>query len=162
MSIKKVFAILLIILPLMYAFSQETKSITTEIQGVVPIVFTLTTDLTDIEAVDLVNADSAYLGKVVVYTNTRGLWTIVIKSANGGKLTGKSNGNNDIYPYFLGFGTVERIDLSTDFSLTYNTLVPKTTVEYPVKVSYKKLEDLDDPVVSDIYSDIITIIVTVS
>jgi len=159
---KKVLVFLLTIFPVFLVASQATKSITTEIQGVVPTVFTLSTDMKDIEVVDLVNADSAYLGKIVVYTNTKGLWTIVIKSTNGGKLVGKSTGNNDLYPYLLGFGTVERINLSTDFSLTYNTLVPKTTVEYPVNIIYDKLENLDNPVISDTYSDIVTIIVTVS
>jgi hypothetical protein len=142
--------------------AQTSKEITFELQGVVPPVLTLTTDLSDIEKVDLVNADSAYLGKVVVYTNTKGLWTIIIKSKNSGKLLGTTAGNSDEYPYFLGFGTVDNIDLSSDFTLTYNTLVPKTTVEYPIRVSYEKLENLDDPVVSDTYSDIVTIIVTVS
>jgi len=162
MKIKKVFLSILLILSAGIAFAQTTKEITFEVQGVVPPVLTLSTDLSDIEKIDLVNSDSAYLGKVVVYTNTKGLWTIIIKSQNAGKLIGKTAGNDDIYPYFLGFGTVDKIDLSADFSLTYNTLVPKTTVEYPIRVSYDKLEDLDDPVVSDTYSDIVTIIVTVT
>ena len=160
--IKKVAFLLLIILPFYSINAQETKTISTEIQGIVPPVFRLSTDMTAIETVDLVNSESAYLGKVIVYTNTTGLWTIVIKSSNGGKLTGKSAGNKDVYPYSLGFGTVDRIDLSTDFILTYNTLVPKTTIEYPVSINYEKLENLDEPVVSDTYSDIVVITVTVS
>ena len=162
MRIKKVLLPLLLLIVLGSISAQTSKEITFELQGVVPPVLTLTTDLSDIEKVDLVNADSAYLGKVVVYTNTKGLWTIIIKSKNAGKLLGTTAGNDDAYPYFLGFGTVDKIDLSSDFSLTYNTLVAKTTVEYPISVSYDKLEDLEDPVVSDTYSDIVTIVVTVS
>lgn len=142
--------------------AQETKSITTEIQGIVPLIFSLNTDMTDVETVDLVNADSAYLGKVVVYTNSRGIWTIVIKSTNLGKLKGLSVGNPDVYPYIFAFGGVEDIDLGNPFKITYSTLLAKTTVEYPISIRYKKLEDLDDPVRPDTYSDIVTITVTVS
>ena len=110
----------------------------------------------------LVNSNSAYLGKVVVYTNTKGIWTIVINSKNAGKLAGRTPGNNDLYPYYMGFGTVDRIDLSSDFEMTYSTLVAKTTVEYPVSINYTRLEDLQQPVVSDTYSDIVTITVTIS
>jgi len=142
--------------------AQETKSITTEIQGIVPLIFSLNTDMTDVETVDLVNADSAYLGKVVVYTNSRGIWTIVIKSTNLGKLKGLSVGNPDVYPYIFAFGGVEDIDLGNPFKITYSTLLAKTTVEYPISIRYKKLEELDDPVRPDTYSDIVTITVTVS
>lgn len=143
-------------------FGQASKEITFELQGIIPPVLTISTDLSDVEVVDLVNAESAYLGKIVVYTNTKGLWTIVVKSKNSGKLIGQTPGNEDVYPYYLHFGTVDKIDLSNEFFLTYNTLVPKTTVEYPIRVSYERLEDLDDPVVSDVYSDIVTIQVTIT
>lgn len=162
MRIKKALLLFALLLPLVSAYSQITKSVSTEIQGVVPVVLNLSTDMTEIETVDLVNSSSAYLGKVVVYTNSPGLWKFVIKSSNAGKLKGLTNGNNDIYPYLLGFGTVERIDLTTDFEMTYNTLISKNIVEYPVTISYEKLSDLEDPVASDTYSDIVTIIVTVT
>ncbi len=139
-----------------------TKSVSTEIQGIVPLIFTLSTDMSNIETVDLVNANSAYLGKVVVYSNAKGIWTIVINSKNSGKLTGRIPGNNDIYPYWLGFGSVDRIDLSSDFQMTYSTLVTKSVVEYPVRINYVQLEDLNEPVIADTYSDIVTITVTVS
>jgi len=142
--------------------AQVSRSVSTEIQEIVPVVFSLGTDMTDVDTVDLVNSNSAYLGKVVVYSNTKGNWTIVINSKNAGKLAGRTPGNDDLYPYYMGFGTVDRIDLSSDFEMTYSTLVAKTTVEYPVSISYTRLEDLQQPVVSDIYSDIVTITVTIS
>lgn len=159
---KKVILLMLCLFSTNLIFAQTEKEISFELQGVVPPVLSLSSDLSDVEVVDLVNAESAYLGKVVVYTNTKGLWTIVIKSKNAGRLIGQTPGNEDVYPYFFHFGTVDQIDLREEFSLTYNTLVPKTTVEYPIRVSYKRLEDLDDPVVSDIYSDIVTILVTIT
>lgn len=159
---KKVLLPLFLFTTLFAVCAQTSKEIIFEVQGVVPAVLSLSTDLSDVEKIDLINADSAYLGKVVVYTNAKGLWTIVIKSKNAGKLLGQTVGNDDIYPYSLGFGTVDKIDLSTDFKLTYSTLIPKMAVEYPISVSYTRLEDLKDPVVSDTYSDIITIMVTVS
>ena len=99
---------------------------------------------------------------MVVYTNSRGIWTIVIKSTNLGKLKGLSVGNPDVYPYIFAFGGVEDIDLGNPFKITYSTLLAKTTVEYPISIRYKKLEELDDPVRPDTYSDIVTITVTVS
>ena len=159
---KKVLLPLFLFATLFAVCSQTSKEFIFEVQGVVPAVLSLSTDLSDVEKIDLINADSAYLGKVVVYTNAKGLWTIVIKSKNAGRLLGQTVGNDDIYPYSLGFGTVDKIDLSTDFKLTYSTLVPKMAVEYPISVSYTRLEELKDPVVSDTYSDIITIMVTVS
>jgi len=162
MRLKKILLPIFLFATLCATNSQTSKEITFEVQGIVPTVLTLTTDLADVENLDLVNTDSTYLGKVIVYTNAKGLWTIIIKSKNAGKLLGMTAGNDDVYPYFLGFGTVDKIDLSSEFRLTYNTLVPKTIVEYPVSVSYERLEELDDPVVSDTYSDIVTIIVAVS
>lgn len=159
---KKVFLLMVCLLTAGGLFGQASKEITFELQGIIPPVLTISTDLSDVEVVDLVNAESAYLGKIVVYTNTKGLWTIVVKSKNSGKLIGQTPGNEDVYPYYLHFGTVDKIDLSNEFFLTYNTLVPKTTVEYPIRVSYERLEDLDDPVVSDVYSDIVTIQVTIT
>jgi len=162
MRMKKIILLILCFLVTNILIAQTSKEIYFELQGVIPPVLVLSTDLSDVETVDLVNAESAYLGKVVVYTNTKGLWTIVVKSKNGGQLVGQAPGNNDVYPYLFHFGTVDEINLSKEFSLTYNTLVPKTTVEYPIRVSYKRLEDLDDPVISDVYSDIVTIQVTIT
>lgn len=159
---KKVLPIIFLLSTVFMSYSQNAESFTFQIMGVIPPTLTLSTDISDIETVDLVNTTSTYLGKIVVYTNAKGLWTIVVSSSNGGRLLGKTSGNNDSYPYLLGFGEMERINLSTDFKMTYNTLVPKSTVEYPVNIQYEKLEDLDDPVVSDTYSDIVTITVTVS
>jgi len=73
---KKVIVLSFLLINICSIYAQETKVITTEIQGIVPVVFTLSTDMSDIETVDLVNSNSAYLGKVVVYSNTKGLWTI--------------------------------------------------------------------------------------
>ena len=159
---KKVTVLLALLIPIVSLYGQTSKSVSTEIQGIVPVVFSLGTDMTNVETVDLVNSNSAYLGKVVVYTNTKGIWTIIINSKNAGKLVGRTPGNNDLYPYSMGFGAVDRIDLSSDFEMTYSTLVAKTTVEYPVSINYTKLEDLQEPVVSDTYSDIVTITVTIS
>jgi len=159
---KKVLILFVLLIPAFSAYAQLSQSVSTEIQGIVPVVFSLGTDMTNVETVDLVNSNSAYLGKVVVYTNTKGIWTIVINSKNAGKLAGRTPGNNDLYPYYMGFGTVDRIDLSSDFEMTYSTLVAKTTVEYPVSINYTRLEDLQEPVVSDTYSDIVTITVTIS
>ena len=162
MHMKKVMFLMLCILTTHFLAAQASKEVTFELQGIIPPVLIISTDLSDIEIVDLVNNESAYLGKVVVFTNTKGLWTIVVTSKNAGRLVGQTPGNKDVYPYLLHFGTTDRINLESEFSLTYNTLVPKMSVEYPIRVSFEKLEKLKDPVVSDIYSDIVTILVTIT
>lgn len=162
MNMKKVGLLAFLLITICSGYTQVTKVITTEIQGVVPTVFTLSTDMTDIETLDLVNSTSTYLGKVIVYTNTKGLWTIIISSINEGKLVGMTPGNNDVYPYSFEFGTLSSIDLAQSFKITYSSLVPKATIEYPVNIRYKKLSELTEPVQSDTYSDIVTITVTIS
>lgn len=162
MYMKKVIVLSFLLINICSIYAQETKVITTEIQGIVPVVFTLSTDMSDIETVDLVNSNSAYLGKVVVYSNTKGLWTITIKSENSGHLVGRNPANKDTYPYTFQFGIVDDIPLAKDFRMTYSTLIEKSTIEYPVSISYKKLMELEDPVRSDTYSDIVTITVTIS
>ena len=154
-----VFAILLFSLMSLHA---QKNNITTEIQGVVPVVFTLSTDMSNAESVDLVNSNSAYLGKVVVYSNTKGLWTIVVKSENNGHLVGRNPANMDTYPYTFQFGSANDVLLSRGFRMTYSTLVENATIEYPVSISYKRLIELDPPVRSDTYSDIVSITVTIS
>ena len=161
-KMKKVVLFAFLLAAFCAGYAQTTDSISTEIQGVVPVVFTLSTDMNDIETVDLVNSNSAYLGKVVVYSNTKGLWTIIIKSQNNGNLVGRSPNNNDVYPYEFQFGSVDSINLSRGFRMTYSTLVEKATVEYPVSISYKRLTELEKPVRSDTYSDIVTITITIS
>jgi hypothetical protein len=159
---KKVWLSIVFLLAAGLIFGQSSKEVTFEVQGIIPPLLIVSTDLSAIETVDLVNAESAYLGKVVVYTNSKGLWTIVVTSKNAGRLVGLTPGNDDVYPYLLHFGTTDSINLKSAFSLTYNTLVPKTSVEYPIRVSYEKLEKLNPPVVSDVYSDIVTILVTIT
>lgn len=159
---KKVILMIFFLSASIISYSEKIDTYSFEIKGVIPPTLSLSTDLSDIETVDLVNATSAYLGKIVVFTNSKGLWKIVVRSANGGKLLGKTIGNSDSYPYTLEFGEIEPRTLSSDLMLTYNTLVPKSNVEYPVSIHFKKLEDLDDPVISDTYTDIVTIIVTIS
>lgn len=159
---KKAAFILLLLISLTGAYSQSPQSFTFQINATIPPTLSLSTDISDIETVDLVNTTSAYLGKIVVFTNSKGLWKIVVRSANGGKLLGKTVGNNDSYPYTLELGSIAPQVLSSDLEMTYNTLVPKSTVEYPVTIHFEQLEKLDDPVMSDIYSDTVTITVTVS
>jgi len=163
MKMKKVFLpIFIFLLAAAGAYCQDAQSITTEIQGVVPRILVLDTDMTDVETVDLVNANSAYLGKISIYTNTASSMVIVISSKNLGVLAGLTAGNTDTYPYLLEFGTVDRINLRADFRMTYSSLVAGSTAEFPVKISYTKLMDLEVPVVADTYSDIVTITVIIS
>jgi len=77
-------------------------------------------------------------------------------------LVGRNPANKDTYPYTFQFGIVDDIPLAKDFRMTYSTLIEKSTIEYPVSISYKKLMELEDPVRSDTYSDIVTITVTIS
>ena len=117
--------------------------------------------MSNVEVIDLVNANSAYLGRILVYTNTVSTVSIVISSKNSGVLVGRTPGNTDTYPYLLSFGTVDQIDLKNEFHTTYSSTVAGYTAEFPVKISYTKLMDMDDPVSADMYSDVVTITVVI-
>ncbi|MGB4571333.1 MAG: hypothetical protein WBH97_00780 [Rectinemataceae bacterium] len=141
-------------------FAQESVSI--DIEGLVPRMFQITSDMSETETIDLVDSSSAYLGKVVVFSNTLGTWTISIMSSNAGKMVGVTPGNSDVYPYLFSFGTIEDIDLSEAYRIYMNVTTQKTGFEYPVSVTYKKLDALPVPVYADYYRDTITITITVA
>ncbi|HOV94324.1 MAG TPA: hypothetical protein PLT87_05525 [Spirochaetales bacterium] len=158
---KMLFLLLALLLAVSGVYSQAANTIVTELQGTVPKILVLSSDMSNVEVIDLVNANSAYLGRVLVYTNTVSTVSIVISSKNSGVLVGRTPGNTDTYPYLLGFGTVDQIDLKNEFHTTYSSTVAGYTAEFPVKMTYTKVMDLDVPVSADTYSDVVTITVII-
>ncbi|MDH7484169.1 MAG: hypothetical protein QHH01_06045, partial [Spirochaetales bacterium] len=82
----------------------EPRMFTTELQAVIPPFLIVNTDMENVEVIDLMNATSAYLGKVIITTNVVTYWTISIRSQFGGRLVGMTPGNTDAIPYQLAFG----------------------------------------------------------
>ncbi|HNX73418.1 MAG TPA: hypothetical protein PKJ53_04500 [Spirochaetales bacterium] len=154
---KGLFLFLVLLLTASGAYSQEANTIITELMGTVPKILILNSDMSNVENIDLVNANSAYLGRILVYTNAVSTVSIVISSQNSGVLVGQTRGNTDTYPYLLGFGTADQIDLKNEFRMTYSSTVAGYTAEFPVKITYTKVMDLDIPVSADTYSDVVTI-----
>ena len=154
---KGLFLCLVLLLTASGAYSQEANTIITELMGTVPKILILNSDMSNVENIDLVNANSAYLGRILVYTNAVSTVSIVISSQNSGVLVGQTRGNTDTYPYLLGFGTADQIDLKNEFHMTYSSTVVGYTAEFPVKITYTKVMDLDIPVSADTYSDVVTI-----
>jgi len=137
-------------------------TISVNLFGMIPKIFSITSDMSETESVDLVGSDITTLGKVVVFSNVMGTWTISVKSTNGGKMVGATPGNTDIYPYLLNFGTVEGINLAEVFRLSLSVTTPKVGLEYPISVTYEKNDDLPVPVYSDEYWDTITITISIA
>lgn len=135
---------------------------TTVIEGVVPVTLTLSSTIADVSVIDLVNAESAILGKLTVFSNTRGIWTVVVNSSNQGRMRGITPGNQDEYPYRFRFGSYEDIDLANIFSTTINTTTGSSTMEYSLGVTYRSAGNLLNPVAADTYRDIVTITISVT
>jgi len=142
------------------ALAQETISV--NLRGMIPKIFSITSNMNETESVDLVGSDITVLGKVVVFSNVMGTWTISVKSTNGGQMVGATPGNTDVYPYLLNFGTIEGINLSEVYRMSLSVTTPKAGLEYPISVSYEKNDDLSVPVYSDDYWDTITITIAIA
>ncbi|MEN6399920.1 MAG: hypothetical protein ABFC74_06015, partial [Rectinema sp.] len=120
---KGLFLCLVLLLTASGAYSQEANTIITELMGTVPKILILNSDMSNVENIDLINSNSAYLGRILVYTNAVSTVSIVISSQNSGVLVGQTRGNTDTYPYLLGFGTADQIDLKNEFRMTYSSTV---------------------------------------
>ena len=153
--VRKIFFSLLLLIPFSIAVSQQV--VTTQIIGVVPVQFSVSSTVPKSNVIDLVHATSARIGQIFVDSNIKGVWNISISSLNKGVLVGQTAGNSDTYPYQLQFGSFPAIDLKNNYSFHVNMLVPNAVVEYDVMIRYTSFENLPVPVSPDTYSDTVTI-----
>ncbi|HEY9054950.1 MAG TPA: hypothetical protein VIO60_09035 [Rectinemataceae bacterium] len=133
------------------------NSVSTIIQGVVPEMLTITTNMTPTTSVDVFNSSSTLLGYINVFSNRAGKWTITVTSTNSGSMKGITPGNADSYPYTLKFGTTSNISLTTPYVIEMSG---KTTTEgsaYSLTVEFQNYWNLKTPVSPDTYRDTITV-----
>lgn len=148
-------AALLFLMIASFAFGAE--SVTTIIQGVVPELLTISTDMGGTSTIDVFNTSSATLGYINVFSNRTGNWSITVTSTNGGHMAGITAGNTDVYPYTLKFGSVEPIDLSTPYVLKMKGQTTKDGITYEIGIAFQNFWALSTPLSPDTYRDTITI-----
>lgn len=158
-GIKRAALFLLAILVAANVQAFEPRTLTTELQAVIPPYLIVSTDMENVEIIDLMNATSAYLGKVIITTNVVAYWTISIRSQFGGRLIGMTPGNTDTIPYQFAFGSIENIDLSSEFSVAHATTQPLSVSEFPVRIRYARFDQMEMPIRADTYHDFVTITV---
>ena len=136
------------------------QSVTAVIQGVVPEMLTVATDMTVSTTVDIFNTTNTMLGYINVFSNRVGTWKITITSSNGGAMTSASSGNGDRYPYKLNFGTIENISLENPFVFDATGRTGSGGSVFALGINYENFWDLTNPVSPDTYKDTITITIS--
>lgn len=142
------------------SFSFGAQSVSTVIQGVVPEMLTVATDMTAATNIDIFNSTSTILGYINIFSNRVGTWTITIASTNGGAMAGVSSGNRDRYPYTLKFGTIENISLATPFVFDASGKTTSEGSRFALGIDYKNFWDLTTPISPDTYRDTITVTIS--
>ena len=137
------------------AFGAQTVSAV--IQGIVPEMFTIASDMTISTTIDIFNTTNTTLGYINVFSNRVGTWTITITSSNGGAMASTSSGNGDRYPYKLNFGTIENISLEKPFVFDATGKTGSGGSIFALGINYENFWDLTNPVSPDTYRDTITI-----
>ena len=151
---KKFFAAALILIA---AAAYGANSVSTIIQGVVPEMLTITTDMTPTTSVDVFNSSSTLLGYINVFSNRAGKWTVTITSTNAGSMKGVTPGNADSYPYTMKFGTLSNISLTTPYVMEMSGKTTTDGSAYSLTVEFQNYWNLRTPVSPDTYRDTITV-----
>lgn len=152
---KKALAVLLLaLLPISLAVADSASSLfSTQVKATVDYTLTLTPSFGALSAINA-GATSTTIGTIAITSNLNG-WTLVVKSANGGKMI-RENGNQE-YPYKLTLGTeAANWDLKTDLPVRKSGAQPATTLE--VTLTYSTAASLNLP--AGIYVDTLTFTLT--
>lgn len=139
--------------------AQTTGSL--PISGTVPLAMGIRSNITRSEVFDLARTTSLTLGSITVYSNSSSPWIITITSQNGGVMRGASAANTDNVPYRLRLGGLDQLDLSSVYSLTYNTRTAGGGIELPISVDFLD-QDGNVQKYADTYDDIVTITISVT
>lgn len=154
---KKYVVLLLFLASLFSVYGAD--SVSTIIQGVIPEMLTVSTDMTTTTAIDVFNSSQTMLGYINIFSNRAGKWTITVTSTNGGRMRGVTAGNNDTYPYTLKFGTTTDINLATPYTVEMSGKTTTNGSAYSLTVLYQNFWNLGTPVSPDTYQDTITVTV---
>ena len=152
---KKLFLFAILLTSFASAYGQS--SVTTIVQGIVPQILKVSSEIIPVTNVDILNSNQATLGYINVFSNSTGNWKITISSTNAGQMRGITSGNADVYPYTLKFGTTSNINLSTPYTLEMSGSTTTNGAAYSLGVEYQNFWNLSAPVSPDTYRDTITI-----
>ncbi len=154
---------LLIILPLLFMLSLQAysaDSISLVVEGMVPELLTISSDLLPVATIDVFNSSSYTLGYITIYSNRSGIWSITVTSQNGSRMVGATPGNPDSYPYAFRFGPVQNISLASPYIANFTGPTAQKGLVYEIGLVYENFWDLQDPVAPDTYRDVITITIS--
>lgn len=154
---------LLIILPLLFMLSLQVysaDSISLVVEGMVPELLTISSDLLPVATIDVFNSSSYTLGYITIYSNRSGSWSITVTSQNGSRMVGATPGNPDSYPYAFRFGPVQNISLASPYIANFAGPTAQKGLVYEIGLVYENFWDLQDPVAPDTYRDVITITIS--
>ncbi|MCE1206628.1 MAG: hypothetical protein LWX00_04405 [Spirochaetia bacterium] len=140
------------------AFSAD--SLSTVVEGVVPELLTISSDLLPVTTVDVFNKSSSTLGYITIFSNRTGTWSITVTSQNGSKMVGTTPGNPDTYPYTLRFGPTQNINLASPYVANFAGPTSQRGLVYEIGLVYENFWDLQEPVAPDTYRDVITITIS--
>lgn len=155
---KFLIALPLIFLLILPAFSAD--SLSTVVEGIVPELLTISSDLLPVTTIDVFNSSFSTLGHITIFSNRAGSWSITITSQNGSKMIGTNPGNVDTYPYTLTFGPVQNINLTTPYIANFAGPTAQKGLVYEIGLMYENFWDLQEPVAPDTYRDVITITIS--
>ena len=154
---------LLIVLPLLFTLSLPVYSednISLVVEGLVPELLTISSDLLPVASIDVFNSSSHALGYITIYSNRSGIWSITVTSQNGSRMVGATPGNPDTYPYTFRFGPVQDISLASPYVANFSGPTAQKGLVYEIGLVYENFWDLQDPVAPDTYRDVITITIS--
>jgi len=140
------------------AFSAD--SLSTVVEGVVPELLTISSDLLPVTTVDVFNSSSSTLGYITIFSNRAGSWSITVTSQNGSRMVGATPGNPDSYPYAFRFGPVQNISLASPYVANFAGPTAQKGLVYEIGLVYENFWDLQDPIAPDTYRDVITITIS--
>ena len=138
------------------------QTVSAVVQGIVPEMLTIASDMTVSTTIDIFNTTNTMLGYINIFSNRVGTWKITITSSNGGAMASTSSGNGDRYPYKLNFGTIEDISLEKPFVFDATGKTGSGGSVFALGVNYENFWDLTNPVSPDTYRDTITITISSS
>ena len=153
---KKSLAFWLLFLVLL-SYGAVAQSVSTIIEGVVPQMLSISTDMSAITSIDVFNTSSTFLGFINVFSNRPGKWTITISSNNSGAMRGATADNSDSYPYTLRLGDASNIDLADPYVIEMYGQTSSDGLQYQLAIDFQNFWELPVPVSPDTYRDTITI-----
>lgn len=151
----------LIIFPLLLlgATVNAQNTATFYLRGVVSERMNVSINIPETSFIDLRTAQTMFLGSITLGGSQGRGYSVTIASQNRGSMRSISSGNNETLPYTLSFAGYDGIELSSAFQMVFNSMNGKA-VEYPIRVNFPKIENMENPISAGVYEDILTVTIS--